>query len=70
VGAVRTFTSADYPTQSLFTMAPGLVAGVNFEVVRHLSVGVRARASYLLYSAGQDMSLGYADAGLMLRWEL
>jgi opacity protein-like surface antigen len=70
VGVNRNFTSPGIAAQSLLTMAPGILAGVNFELTRNLSVGLRARASYLLYENDQDLSLGYADAGLLLRWEL
>lgn len=70
----RTFPPADggiaLPSQLLFTMAPGLVAGVNWEASRRLALGLRVRASYLAYRSEDDLSLGYADLGLLLKWEL
>ena len=70
VAVDRNLSAAGVPSQNLFTMAPGLVAGVNFEVAPHFGIGLRARASYLLYETDDNLSLGYADAGLQLRWEL
>jgi hypothetical protein len=72
VGVTRSFNDAQMqiPGQSLVTMAPGITAGVNFEVTRHLSLGLRARANYLLYEADDNYSLGYADVGVLVRWEL
>jgi hypothetical protein len=69
VGVNRTFTGGQIAGQSLLTMAPGVVAGVDVDLVSHLSAGLRARASYLLYQSDDNLSLGYADAGLLLRWE-
>lgn len=72
VGVTRSFSDAQMqiPGQSLFTMAPGIMAGVNFEVTKNFSLGIRARANYLLYESDDNYSLGYADVGLLVRWEL
>ncbi len=70
-GFSPTSSGQSFPSQSLLTSAPGVVAGVNVRLVGRLALGVRARASFLLYrSQDQDLSLGYADVGLVLKWEL
>lgn len=74
LGVQRSFdqvetTVAALPAQSLLTLAPGVVAGLSFELTQSLSLALRARASYLLYQAEEDLSLGYADLGLLLKWE-
>jgi hypothetical protein len=57
------------PDQRLVTMAPGLVAALAWEIGAGLSAGLRARASYLLYRTEEDLSLGFFDAGVIVRWE-
>ncbi len=62
-------SSLTVPDQHLLTMAPGVVAGLAWEFGHGLSVGLRARASYLLYRTEEELSLGFFDAGLIVRWE-
>jgi hypothetical protein len=64
VSMERTFPGNDaLPAQRLATVAPGLVAGVAWDALPPVSLFARARASYLVYRAEDDRSLGFLDLG-------
>ncbi len=66
----REFTDAALPKQSYGTTSPGLVAGLKWRVTRSVSLMGRARVHYLLYTIDEQKSLGWADLGLVLDYEL
>jgi hypothetical protein len=70
LGLSRTFEDDRFASQGLLTLAPGVVAGFNFEATKHLRLGLRLRANYLLYRTNEDLSLAFGDLGLLLKWEL
>ena len=52
---------ADLPSQSFFTMTPGVVAGAAWHFTPSWSAVVRGRLNYLLYSVDKNQSLGYTE---------
>jgi uncharacterized caspase-like protein len=54
----------DLPSQSFFTVTPGISASLRYRFTTRWSAVVRGRLNYLLYNVDQSQSLGYAEAAL------
>ncbi len=66
----RTFPGTALPRQSYASTSPGLVGGLSLRLTRQVSLTARARLHYLLYTVDETKSLGYADLGLLLDYEM
>jgi hypothetical protein len=67
----RTFDPAEQlPSQSFFTITPGLTGAVSWRFTRRLSAVARARVSYLFYNVDEDRSLGFAEGLLGVEYAL
>ncbi len=65
----RRFDEPLLEDQSLFTTAPGLVAGLGWYLADSFALTARLRPSWLLYAADENRSLGFVDASAGARME-
>ena len=61
----RTFPGhSDLPSQSFFTVTPGLTVALRWRFADRWSAVARGRVNYLFYNVDQSKSLGYAEGAL------
>lgn len=66
----REFPELAVPAQTFSVMSPGLVGGVKWRFARNFALLARGRVHYLLYNVDETKSLGYAELGLLLQYEI
>ena len=67
----RSFPAGEQlPTQTFFTMAPGLVGAATWRLTPRLSAVGRARVSWLFYNVDRNRSLGFSELLLGMEYAL
>ena len=60
----------ELPSQTFFTVTPGLVGGAAWRFSPRLAAVARLRLSYLFYNVDEDRSLGFAEGMLGVEYAL
>ncbi|ABS26205.1 hypothetical protein [Anaeromyxobacter sp. Fw109-5] len=60
----------ELPSQTFFTVTPGLVGGAAWRFSPRLAAVARMRLSYLIYAVDEDRSLGFAEGMLGVEYAL
>lgn len=66
----RSFTTVSLPAQTYSVLTPGIFVGLKVRLTGSFSLIARARVHYLLYNIDETKSLGTADLGALLDYEL
>jgi len=60
----RSFPGQDLPSQTFFTITPGVMLALRWRFAERWSAVARGRLNYLLYNVDQSQSLGYVEGSL------